>query len=108
MSFNMLMKHYNLHIMKMGQSAPIVTSTIVFIVIILNHASLREIVKNNNVLITLCFSYAYLRTMTAGSESSGSANISLSARNPLPLHPVSQSSHRQWTIAKQMQLNRLS
>ena len=103
----MLMKHYNLHIMKMGQSAPIVASTIVFIVIILNYASLREIVKNKNVLITLCFSYAYLRTMT-GSESSGSANNSLSTRNPLPLHPVSQSSHRQWTIAKQMQLNRLS
>ena len=80
MSFNMLMKHYNLHIMTMGQSAPIVASTIVFIVIILNYASLREIVKNKNVLITLCFSYAYLHTMTAGSESSGSANISLSAQ----------------------------
>ena len=49
----MLMKHYlYLHIITMGQSAAIVASTVISILIVLNYAGLKGVVKIKTGLIT--------------------------------------------------------
>lgn len=79
------MKHYNLHIlMKMGQSAPNVASTAIFILNVLNYVNLKGIVEVENGLITRSVSpiHANLQTMTAGTYSQVVPPISSSsARN---------------------------
>ena len=80
------MKHYNLHIlMKMGQSAPNVASTAIFILNVLNYVNLKGIVEVENGLITRSVSpiHANLQTMTAGTYSQ-------------VVPPISSSSARNW------------
>ena len=49
----MLIKHYlYLHIIRMGQSAAIVASTVISILIVLNYAGLKGVVKIKTGLIT--------------------------------------------------------